>query len=289
MRIFVIIPTVGRAECVADTVARLAHQTRRPDGVLVIGAEPSDIEGVGPSPGLSVETMLARKGSSSQRNHGLDQIEDHADVALFFDDDYLPAPDYVERLERLFEQQDDLVGLTGRMVCDGVHGPGLSFNRAEQCLVDDTAVAVPMLQPRRGLYGCNMGIRLAAARGVRFDERLPLYGWQEDIDYSYRIGACGRLALAEELRGVHLGIKRGRTSGKRFGYSQIANPVYLLGKRTIPRDRAYRIMWRNVAMNLIRSIRPEAHIDRRGRLAGNMIALRDLLLGYLRPERTLEL
>ena len=37
---------------------------------------------------------------------------------------------------------------------------------------------------------------------------------------------------ANVLRGVHLGNKRGRVSGLRFGYSQIANPIYLLQKGT---------------------------------------------------------
>jgi hypothetical protein len=36
------------------------------------------------------------------------------------------------------------------------------------------------------------------------------------------------------LRGVHLGTKRSeRSPGKRLGYSQIANPVYIARKETI--------------------------------------------------------
>jgi GT2 family glycosyltransferase len=139
------------------------------------------------------------------------------------------------------------------------------------------------------LYGCNLTVRLAAAEGIRFDEALPLYGWQEDVDFSYQLGRKGLLVHTNKLAGVHLGAKGGRTSGRRLGYSQIANPVYLLRKRTIPRRLAWRLMLRNLAANLVRSVWPEPYVDRAGRLRGNLAALADLAAGSLHPERILEL
>jgi hypothetical protein len=86
-----------------------------------------------------------------------------------------------------------------------------------------------------------------------------------------------------------MGEKIGRTSGLRLGYSQIANPLYLLGKRSIPRDLAWRIMRNNMSSNLWGSLWPEPYIDRRGRLTGNLIAIRDLAMRRLHPRRILEL
>jgi hypothetical protein len=80
-------------------------------------------------------------------------------------------------------------------------------------------------------------------------------------------------------------VKGGRQSGLRFGYSQIANPVHLIRKGSYARSRAAWLMGRNLAMNVLRALHPEAHIDRRGRLAGNFEAMRDLLRGRLAPER----
>jgi GT2 family glycosyltransferase len=289
MRIFIIIPTVGRAESVRRAVQWLEQQTRLPDGILVIGATPGDIAGCADATHLPLECMIGSKGSSAQRNVGLDRAEGRADIALFFDDDFVPAPDYIAQVEKAFVEEPALVGLTGRLIADGVHGTGLSFDQAFALIRAYVPPHVPLRAPRLGLYGCNMAIRLSAAQGIRFDERLPLYGWQEDVDYSFQVGRRGTMALDEHMVGVHLGLKQGRTSGKRFGYSQIANPVYLLGKQTIPPRRAYRIMWRNVSSNLVRSLRPEAHIDRRGRLLGNALAIVDLATGRLKPERILEL
>jgi hypothetical protein len=123
---------------------------------------------------------------------------------------------------------------------------------------------------------------------LRFDENLPLYGWQEDFDFSYQVGRSGRLVRDASLRGVHMGVKVGRSSGKRLGYSQIANPLYLLNKRTMPSKRALRLIRDNVAANIARSIRPEHHVDRRGRLLGNLLAIRDLVSSRLDPRRILE-
>ena len=89
--------------------------------------------------------------------------------------------------------------------------------------------------------------------------------------------------------GVHLGSKTGRTPGKKLGYSQVANPLYLAHKGTYPLDHALRSIARNISMNIIRSIRPEPYIDRRGRVIGNWLALRDVLGGKISPEKILTL
>ena len=134
-----------------------------------------------------------------------------------------------------------------------------------------------------------MAIRGGAATGLSFDEALPLYGWLEDIDFTYQLGRRGLLVKADRLRGVHMGVKGGRTSGVRLGYSQVANPIHLLRKATAPPKLAWAMMTRNLASNLIRSLAPEPHIDRAGRLRGNLTALWHLARGRLDPLYILDL
>jgi hypothetical protein len=146
------------------------------------------------------------------------------------------------------------------------------------------------IRPDYGAYGCNMVFRLAPVHthNVIFDENLPLYAWQEDIDFSRQMANWGRVVRAEALTGVHLGVKRGRTSGVRFGYSQVANPIYLMRKGTVSLSYGGKTMVKNVLANVARAFRPEAHVDRVGRLKGNMLALFDLLRGRLHPQRICE-
>ena len=89
---------------------------------------------------------------------------------------------------------------------------------------------------------------------------------------------------------VHCGEKRGRErSGRRLGYSQVCNPVYLLRKATLPRQIAVRMILRNLLANHAKLFRPEPWIDRQGRAAGNWLAIRDVLRGRVDPHRILEL
>jgi len=287
LRIFIAIATVGRPEITSQTVDLLKLQTRRPDGVVVVGAQPSDVEGVDAA-SIHPEVSLAARGLCNQRNHALDVIGDRADIVIFFDDDYVPASDFLEETGRIFSSRPDVVGATGRLIADGVHGLGYTVDEALALIAEDSPPP-PFELTREALYGCNMVIRLAAASGLRFDPALPLYGWQEDIDFTYQLGMRGNMVKPSSLRGVHMGAKGGRTAGKRLGYSQIANPVYLLRKKTIPPKLARRILWRTMAANVARSLKPEAHIDRRGRAWGNMVAIGDLLTGRLDPRRILEM
>lgn len=288
----VIVASVGRAELLALTVARLAEQTRPPDLVLVVGVGDADVAGVAAAArgvGLAIEVHLAAKGLPIQRNAGLRALGDRADHITFFDDDYLPAHDFLAVADAIYAARPDVVGLTGRLIADGIHNQGYGYAEALAMIAADRPPQPPREVHKPALYGCNMSFRAAAMAGLAFDEALPLYGWQEDVDFSFQVGRRGVLLRTDRLAGVHMGAKAGRTSGRRLGYSQIANPVYLLKKRTIPPRLAFRLMRRNIVANIAGALWPEAHIDRRGRLAGNVLAVRDLFTGRLHPGNILAL
>jgi hypothetical protein len=132
-------------------------------------------------------------------------------------------------------------------------------------------------------------MRTVHIQGLRFDERLVLYGWQEDIDFTNQLRRHGKIVSLGKLIGVHLGAKSGRVSGIKFGYSQICNPVYLMLKGTMPPSFGLELMSRNVLANIVKSLRPEAYIDRRGRLRGNILAALHLIRGRVEPEYILKL
>jgi hypothetical protein len=134
-----------------------------------------------------------------------------------------------------------------------------------------------------------MAFRADAIGDTRFDERLPLYGWQEDIDFAARLRPRGRLAATHAFAGVHCGIKTARAPGLPVGYAQVANPLYLARKGTMRAAYSLRLVARNLAANHLKSLGPEPWIDRRGRAAGNRLALRHALFGTLDPTHILEL
>lgn len=284
MKIFVVVATVGRPELTRKTIDFLAKQSRAPNGVVVVSVSPADVEGVERSIS-NPEIHFSKRGLCCQRNHALKLLAERADVIVFFDDDFLPAPDFLAETEKLFIENADIVGMTGELIADGIRTGGLEFEEARTRLAAGIHDRAPIMRPRTTLYGCNMVIRMAAAEGLKFDEMLPLYGWQEDIDFTYQLSKRGRLISTHRLTGVHMGVSGGRTSGKKLGYSQVANLIYLWRKGTMAPRLGEQLLLQNLASNLLRSFRPEPHIDRRGRLLGNIIALFDLLRGRIDPRR----
>jgi GT2 family glycosyltransferase len=293
MRITVIIATYGRRALLNRMLTFLEGQTRRPDRVIVSAPDESHV-GRRESEAFALSFVFGARGSCAQRNRAIDAALGDSDVVTFFDDDFLPAADYLETLEAGFAAHPDWAVVRGEAVADGASGTGYSF--AEGLALLREAERLRAIRPiaeqvedQVGGYGCNMSVRAVAVGDIRFDERLPLYGWQEDIDFTSRLGTHGRLVGLNTLYGVHLGVKAGRVSGVRFGYSQLINPVYLVRKGTMPATFAFNLIWRNIAANTVKSLWPEPYIDRRGRLKGNMLAALHLVRGRDEPEYILNL
>jgi GT2 family glycosyltransferase len=278
------IATVGRSELVGRTIDRVLEQSRLPDGIVVVGSRDEDVAEVRDRARTIVDTV-AERGLCRQRNHILDLVGGQADLLVFLDDDFVPTHTYLERAEQLFVRSPEVTGATGRIIADGIHSKGFAFEEAVRLADSDGANGDAREFPAEALYGCNMVLRLASMEGLRFDEALPLYGWLEDIDLTYRLSARGPLVRSFHFAGVHMGAKGGRTSGYRLGYSQIANPIHLLRKGSAPPRLARRMMARNLTANLARSLWPEPHVDRRGRLRGNILALFHLMTRQLDPRR----
>jgi glycosyltransferase involved in cell wall biosynthesis len=285
----VVISTRGRPKIVAALIARLSRQSRRPDHIFVIASAPDDIAELAPaSPFLTL--TVGRPGLTLQRNDGLALLGSRFSHVVFFDDDFVPSAFWLERMVRLFRDHADIAGMTGTILADGIHGAGIRLEDAVAQVEQQDAAApcgAPLQQrfPYGYNVGSNMAYRLSAISDLRFDERLPLYGWHEDSDFRGQVEKRGLFLKAPDLWGIHLGHKAGRVNGRMLGYSQIANVVYLAAKGTVPKRFLLASGTRNVVSNLIRYLRPEPFIDRRGRLHGNILALRDMLCGRLSPER----
>jgi GT2 family glycosyltransferase len=286
-RVGVVIATLGRPREAAQVLARLRAQSLPPARIVFSVEKPQDL----PPPDrldVDVEVVLGERGLCAQRNRGMARVLDDCDVVVFYDDDYLPSRRSLEGLAELFAGHPDVVGATGRVLADGVGHGGLSWE--EGCGIVDAYDAAPEAPPWEvsdlgWTYGCNMAFRCEAARGLRFDERLPLYGWQEDVDFAGQIARRGRVVRTNAFAGVHLGVTSSRSPGVRLGFSQIINPVYLVRKGTMRTGHAARIMVRNLLANHVRALAPEPHIDRRGRLIGNWFGLLHLATGRIDPER----
>jgi GT2 family glycosyltransferase len=296
LSIAVVIASKGRPSDLSLWIDHIARQTYQPCTMIwsVTGPQDLPMERLAQedfSGKLRPQLVYGPLGLCHQRNSALDALGDGVDIVAFFDDDYLPCDDVLARMVALFADYPEMAGVTGRLLADGIGNAGIDLGPAQALIAAYRPLAggAEQIVPRTGLYGCNMAMRMSVIGAHRFDTNLPLYGWQEDIDFSRR--ACGGEGLywSDAFAGVHRGAKAARVSGFRFGYSQIANIVYLVRKGTMPWPFGLQLVLRNVLANHLRLLRPEPWVDRRGRARGNWLAFRDALTGRLDPMRVMDL
>ncbi|MFX1671479.1 glycosyltransferase family 2 protein [Paraburkholderia sp. A2WS-5] len=260
-------------------------QTVKPELIIVSCVSNEDVGDLANRPGLLV--VKGRPGLTVQRNTALNHVPDGFDVVIFLDDDFLMHCAWISQILTTLDSDPSIACVTGTLLADGIHGPGLSFEQGRDILARTSAIPEKLTAvPTAGPYGCNMAFRASGIAGLRFDERLVLYGWQEDRDFGGQIrNRGGRVVRTNTAVGVHLGTKGGRVSGRKLGYSQVVNPLYLVSRKTMSLRDALDHVVRNVASNIVRSLAPEPWIDRRGRLSGNLIGFWDCVRGKLTPER----
>lgn len=295
--IVVIIASVRRPEELGRWTDHVARQTLKPLEMIWAITGDEDITPAFRSGDLPPNLKIVRcpMGLTKQRNGALAAIQTDPEFIAFFDDDYVPTTTCLADIVRTFDLMPNVVGLTGTMLADGINSSGISYEDAvaivakheQEC--GSRPPAQPSLELWDGLYGCNMAVRADAIGEERFDENLPLYAWQEDVDFAARIARGRKMGRTDGFAGVHQGVKNGRGSGKRLGYSQIVNPIYLTRKGSMNRRKALVMSSKNMLKNHLRMINPEPWVDRRGRALGNWLGIWDVLKGRVDPNRVLKL
>jgi GT2 family glycosyltransferase len=293
LRLGVIIATKGRPQEVAMLVDTLRHQTVEAAHIVVSACEQSDIDqSACRHPAL--EVIFGPPGGSVQRNRALANLDGKVDIAIFFDDDFIPSRFWLANAKQIFTAHTDIVCLTGHVLADGAKSGTICWQEGCKIVEDKDRVSDSGEKSNRDAdncrpYGCNMACRMELLRDVRFDERLPLYSWLEDWDIGARLAKYGKTVRGATLWGVHLGATKGKVSGKRYGYSQIVNPWYLARKRTMKYIQALTFCVGAVLGNVRGVLLRDAHVDRMGRLYGNMLGFMDLAKGRANPQRICEL
>lgn len=300
MKAFIIIATKGRPDTSYECLNTLKKQSHPIEHIFVVGSEISDTDGLENHELYTagkVTLNYANGGLTTQRNAGLDalrfnftgQMDPEEWFVVFLDDDFRIAPDWLEYCANGFQTHAKLIGAGGCVLADGVTKNGISESEAHAYLngylaAKDNFWAGVYSRPVPDLYGCNMAYRGTFALNERFDEKLPAYGWQEDVDYSVRASQYGELRYLPKAKGVHLGVTDGRFSDLCFGYSQIANPVYLIKKATLRKRKALLLMCRNILANFVKTLMLNKQKDYRGRLYGNYLAFCDAIIKQCDPE-----
>jgi hypothetical protein len=286
----VVIASVGRPSVLHETILSILGQVHRPDEIVI--SVPS-LEHVDPrSPALPlVRCVISPQGSCIQRNRGVRAMATDAKLVAFLDDDVELDPDYLRVVAETFAAHPGLVAANGDLIADG--GPSQRFSRDEaRAMLQSLAAERPVESSRwlidsGRIHGCHFTVRRSVFETLEFDERLPLYGWLEDVDLGRSCRKLGRVGCIGGARLVHLAHKGGRTSGLRYGFSQVMNPAYLRSKG----NYTLRECLKNWRLALASNLLGAGTLSRMKfeRLQGNLIAFGMLMRGRIDPEHVTRL
>jgi glycosyltransferase involved in cell wall biosynthesis len=289
MKVSIVICTYGRPAVLAATVESILRQAHPAKEILIVAPSAEHVE----QKTLEhehVRFITSRRGLTIQRNAALDRL-DNSDLVAFIDDDMELCRSYLANMVRLFSEQPDVIVASGRMLADGGRADeevsresarALCAN-ADACDMDPVPI---MTRPLDYAYGCNLMVRASTARHIRFDERLSLYAWLEDSDFSYHCTRGGKPPVTNlSSQCVHLGWRGARISGRKMGYSQIVNPIYLWKKSRVFSLRHILVQYwmRCLVANLIGVVCGKAQDERFNRLKGNTLAIWHLARGKCDP------
>ena len=234
MLVSVIICTYRRPGYLEALLQHLNAQTYRDVEVLVIdgcpeGAERSKLSALAAASDIDVKVISSEKGLTRQRNVGLKAAK--GDLICLLDDDVTFDPDFIQKMVDVFEhpEMQNLGGLSGYDVLNYPQQinrrwrlrrlfrtiPSLRPGDIDRL---GSSVPVSFLEPFSGckpvgfFYGFCMVFRVAAIRGMSFDEVLPTYGG-EDRDFSFRVSKRWRLMICGDLHLRHFQAVQSRDSG----------------------------------------------------------------------------
>jgi GT2 family glycosyltransferase len=283
----VIIPSLGRPATLHETLLSVLGQSRQPGQIIV--SVPDDSHLAPESRQLAITFVRSETGLCRQRNRAIEALQPGIERVTFLDDDIELHADYFEQVAQLFAAHPEVVLADGKVLRDA-----RDMSRAEaQAIIAAAATphgaAVKTIGPQLA-YGCNLTVRRNALAKLRFDERLPLYGYMEDRDFAFGCARLGAVMRCDSAMLVHLRPTAGRISARRFGFSQVMNPLYLWSKGNYVTRR--HVAWQVCRPFLINGARAVASNEKALRwrqFAGNCYALTLALRGRIAPEEMLRL
>ena len=193
MRISVVIPTLGRPGPLSRCLDALDSQERPPDQILVV-YRPDDEETAAALSGRRVQGVAVHApGAVAALNAGLERAD--GEIVAMTDDDTVPHPDWLARIEGHLAAGDGAGGVGGRDVLEGVApDAGARVGRLRLIRGFDGNHHVGAGPPRDVdvLKGANMAFRADAIRGLRFDPRLHGTGAQVHLELDFGLAVKRR-------------------------------------------------------------------------------------------------
>jgi cellulose synthase/poly-beta-1,6-N-acetylglucosamine synthase-like glycosyltransferase len=287
LTIAVLIPTYHRPQSLVRCLDALKKQSRIPDEVLVMVRD-ADAETKAllehcefASSTLRVVTVIV-PGVVAALNAGLEAAR--ADIIAITDDDAVPRPDWLARINTHFRADPKVGGVGGR---DWLHYDGKVDDGARKVVgrvqwfgrvIGNHHLGVGGPREVCVLKGANMSVRRAAIQSVRFDKRLRGTGAQvhNELAFCLAVKRAGWKLIYDPAVAVdhYLAPRFGEEQRDRYEWTNAAyNETLSLLEHVTPMRRLVFIIWAVLvgtrsSPGLLQWLR---FLPREGRLAGKYL------------------
>ena len=299
VRLSVVICTKDRPRELATCLESIARQRRLPMEILVVDASATANEVVvdafrrAVGRACAVELIRAQPGLPRQRNIGIRAAR--GDVIVFFDDDVVLEPEYLDELRRVYDLDTAhaIGGVGGAQVPDPMPQEsmtrrvfarlfllsGYGSGRLKRSGHPEYAFSPAVELGVDFLSGCNMSYRREVFADVMFDERLSGYAIGEDLQFSYRVSRRWKLVLTPRARVDHRHTGGGRPRAGHLEEMRVINH-FIFVRDVMAQSGAGWLpyVWAELGM-LLQTIRHPRNGRLRGRLRGHRRVLMHAVAG----------
>lgn len=173
--------------------------------------------------GVRVQFLLSDRGLTIQRNVAIKNIPFETDISTFIDDDIILPPNYIVKIDEFFSKNISCIGVGG-ITSDNPQEA--RFSKIRRIFFLESKYPGKVLRSGintpfkfstipyevEWLPGCCMSFRKDVFEKISFDTRRVKVGWGEDVDFSLKASAYGKLFALYIPGIVHTQSRRNRSS-----------------------------------------------------------------------------
>lgn len=232
----------------------------------------------------SIKIIDSEPSTCIQRNVGLNFLGDN-EYVMFLDDDNKFYPDAFSKMQYFLNKNKDFVGVAFNQVYNekktildklkknyisnkiGIYSSdngGFSSSGWQSRFVNFNHDSLVQWLPTRAvIYKSN------EVKNIKFDNKLGVYGYLEDLDFSLQLKKRGNLMVCSGARYTHdQSITR---PGFEFGKKELRNRYYIVKKHNLKKNLFFLTFLFRMVLTLKEGIFGD--INSFKRLAGNLVAL----------------
>jgi glycosyltransferase involved in cell wall biosynthesis len=199
--ISVVIPTHNRKTLLRGCMESLANQSYKDYEVIVVGDGSTDgTEYLIREMQKDLRTLRYFRqealGHSVARNLGFSKAR--GEIIASIDDDCVPEPDWLERIDKSFTQRPEIAAVGG--VVTNAVDTKLSWT----CHILGFSSWLPWTKKRfvRNIPTCNIAYRKESIKGLKFEDDMKSLGYRDSL-FNLNVSKQGKILFDPEIRVTH--------------------------------------------------------------------------------------